>query len=214
MNPLVDDFIANAKKWQDEMALLRTYILNTGLTEELKWKQPCYTLNNKNILIISAFKEHCVVSFLKGVLLQDDHKLLTLPGENSQSVMFLKFTSLAQIKKAKATIIAYVYEAIEIEKAGLKPITKDNNSLFLVAELQNKLNNNTTLKKAFLALTPGKQRAYNMFFLAAKQVATREQRIAKSIPNILNGKGLNDCTCGLSQRMPSCDGSHKFLNKK
>jgi uncharacterized protein YdeI (YjbR/CyaY-like superfamily) len=211
MNVKVDEFLANAQNWQEEMTLLRNIVLDCGLTEELKWKQPCYTYKDTNILIISSFKSNCVLSFIKGVLLQDAASLLVSPGENSQSVRFMKFTSAEQIKNLQEPIKNYIFEALEIEKAGLKAPSVDNNNLVYPIELQQILNNDSAFKKAFETLTPGRKRAYNMFFTATKQAETRMGRIEKYYQQILSGKGINDCTCGHSKKMPTCDGSHKYL---
>ena len=213
MNPKVDKFLENISQWQTELKKLRAIVLDCGLIEELKWKQPCYTANGNNVLILANFKDYCSVSFLKGVLLQDSDKLLVAPGENSQSVRLIKFTSVQEITKLEATIKAYIYEAIEIEKAGLKVDLKKNSDLELVEELQNKLKQQPQLKTAFEALTPGRQRGYNLYFSDAKQAKTREKRIEKYTPRILDGKGIHDCVCGLTKKPPSCDGSHKYLSK-
>lgn len=210
-NPKVDGFLSNLKQWKPELEKLRTIALDSQLNEELKWGQPCYTYNNKNVIILANFKTHCAISFLKGVLLNDAEQILISPGENSQSVRFVKFTSIKEILKLEPIIKAYLYEAIEIEKLGLKVELKKPAELVLVKEFQEYLNLNAKLKTAFEALTPGRQRAYNMFFESAKQVKTRHIRINKYIPHILNGKGINDCTCGLSKKLPYCDGSHKFI---
>ncbi len=212
MNPLVDEFLANAEKWQSEMTLLRKIALDCGLTEELKWKQPCYTFNGTNLLIISAFKDHCVMSFLKGILLKDTEQLLVSPGANSQSVKFAKFTSAEQITANELQLKAYIFEAIEIEKVGLKIDKTKSTDFELVSELLQKMSEDATFKNAFEALTVGRQRAYNMFFSDAKQAETRFARIEKYRDRILKGKGMNDCVCGHSKRMPNCDGSHKNFN--
>ena len=211
MNPQVDDLIANAKMWQIEMAALRAIALDCMLDEASKWKQACYTYQGANVLIISGFKDSCFISFLKGTLLQDAEGLLVKPGENSQSAMMMKFTNIDQINSLKDTITAYIYEAIEIEKAGLKVDRVQSKDLMYCDEFASILEKNLAFKTAFEALTPGRQRAYNIFFSAAKQSATKISRIEKNIPRILNGIGLNDCTCGLSKRMPTCDGSHRNL---
>lgn len=211
MNPKVDDFISNATKWQVEMEQLRKLLLDCGLTEEFKWRNPCYSFQGNNVVLIANFKAFCALSFLKGALLQDTNEILCKPGENSQAVRFFKFTNVHQIQDLKPVIKNYIYEAIEIEKAGLKVNFKDNTALELVAELQIALAKNPALKTAFEALTPGRQRGYNLYFEAAKQPKTRETRIEKYIPKILDGKGINDCTCGHSKKMPICDGSHKYI---
>lgn len=211
MNSKVDDFINNAKKWQAEIEQLRLLLLDCGLTEEFKWRTPCYCFQGHNVVLIGCFKEYCALSFFKGTLLQDTHGILSKPGENSQAMRFFKFTNLAEIIEQKSIIKTYIYEAIEIEKAGLKVNYKSNTELELVAELQNTLAKNPDLKTAFQALTPGRQRAYNLYFSSAKQSKTRETRIENYIPRILDGKGINDCICGMSKKMPSCDGSHKYI---
>jgi len=211
MNPKVDDFINNATKWQPEIKQLRQLPLDCGLTEEFKWRMPCYCFQGNNVVLIGNFKEYCTLSFFKGILLQDSNSLLSKPGENSQSMRFFKFTNLEEIIEQQSIIKAYIYEAIEIEKAGLKVIFKSNTELELVKELQIALDKNPQLKTAFEALTPGRQRAYNLHFSEAKQSKTRETRIEKYTQRILNGKGINDCICGLSKKMPNCDGSHKYI---
>jgi uncharacterized protein YdeI (YjbR/CyaY-like superfamily) len=211
MNPKVDDFILKAEKWQNEMSTLRNIVLECGLAEELKWRQPCYSYNKSNVLIISAFKDHCVLSFLKGVLLKDTEGILVSPGENSQSVKFAKFTSMDQILKLEKTLKAYIFEAIEAEKSGIKIEKPKSTKLTFPEELHAKFNENKAFKVAFESLTPGRQRGYNMFFTAAKQSKTRIDRIEKYRERIMNGKGINDCVCGHSKKMPNCDGSHKYL---
>ncbi|MFV5702724.1 YdeI/OmpD-associated family protein [Flavobacterium sp. XS2P12] len=211
MNPKVDDFISNVKKWQPEIGQLRLLLLDCGLTEEFKWRTPCYSFQGNNVVLIGRFKEYCALSFFKGTLLQDSNGLLSKPGENSQAVRFFKFTNLQEIQELEPIIKNYIYEAIELEKAGLKVIFKSNTKLELVEELQIALDKNPSLKTAFKALTPGRQRAYNLYFSAAKQSKTRETRIENYIPRILDGKGFNDCICGMSKKMPNCDGSHKYI---
>nr|WP_314896450.1 DUF1801 domain-containing protein [uncultured Flavobacterium sp.] len=211
MNPKVDDFISNAKKWQPEIEQLRLLLLDCGLTEEFKWRTPCYSFQGNNVVLIGSFKEYCALSFFKGTLLQDSNGLLSKPGENSQAVRFFKFTNLQEIQELEPIIKNYIYEAIELEKAGLKVIFKSNAELELVEELQIALDKNSSLKTAFKALTPGRQRAYNLYFSAPKQSKTRETRIENYIPRILDGKGINDCICGMSKKMPNCDGSHKYI---
>jgi uncharacterized protein YdeI (YjbR/CyaY-like superfamily) len=211
MNPKVDDFINNAKKWSSEIAQLRLLLLDCGLTEEFKWGNPCYCFQGNNIVLIGGFKEYCALSFFKGTLLQDSNGLLSKPGENSQAVRFFKFTNLQEIQELKPIIITYIYEALEIEKAGLKVIFKSNTELELVEELEFYLDQNPSLKTAFKTLTPGRQRAYNLYFSAPKQSKTRNTRIENYIPRILDGKGFNDCICGMSKKMPNCDGSHKYI---
>ena len=214
MNTKVDDYILNAKKGLPEIKQLRELLLDCGLTEEFKWRTPCYSFKGKNVVLIGSFKEYCALSFFKGTLLQDSNGILSKPGENSQAIRFFKFRNLEEIIDQKSIIKAYVYEAIEIEKAGLKVNFKSNTELELVEELQVALDKNPTLKTAFEALTPGRQRAYNIYFSGSKQSKTRETRIEKYTERILAGKGFNDCVCGLSKKMPNCDGSHKYIREE
>lgn len=209
MNSEVDAFLERAKNWKSEMTYLRKIALDCGLTEELKWRQPCYTYNGKNIIIIGAFKEFCVYSFFKGALLQDKGKLLVKQGENVQSARVLQFTSVDQIKEIEQTIKEFTFEAIEVEKAGLQIEKKSLNDYDIPSELTEKMNEDANFKSAFESLTPGRRKAYLLHFSGAKQSATRVTRIEKYIPRILQGKGINDCVCGHSKRMPNCDGSHK-----
>lgn len=211
MNPQVETYLNQVEQWQDELQQLRSIILDCGLTEEYKWRAPVYTLNGKNIIIIGGFKEYCVLSFLKGVLLSDTENLLVKAGENSQATRVIRFTNLKDIVNNEAILKAYIFEAIEVEKAGLKvPLTASKNVVYC-DELQHKINTDNNFKKAFEALTPGRKRAYNMHFSGAKQSNTRINRIEKYAQRILDGFGINDCVCGLSKRMPNCDGSHKQL---
>jgi len=210
MNEKVGDYISKVKKWQGEIKALRAILLEFPLNEELKWGQPCYGYEQRNIIIIGSFKEYIGLSFFKGALLKDTKGLLVKPGENTQSGRLIKVKTVQEITKLKASIKSYIKEAIEVEKLGLK-IEPAKSELVLPDELLSQFKKSASFKKAFNALTPGRQRAYNMFFTAAKQAATRETRIEKYKGQIMSGKGINDCTCGLSQKMPYCDGSHKQL---
>jgi uncharacterized protein YdeI (YjbR/CyaY-like superfamily) len=209
MNPKVDEFLNEASNWQDEMKILRTIALDCGLTEEYKWKQPCYTFQKSNVAIISGFKEYCVLSFFKGSLLRDTNGILTSPGEHSQATRMIQFTNFKRVIELEPIIKAYLFEAIEIEKAGLKVKFKKTSEFAVPTELQYKLNNDVAFKRAYEALTPGRQRGYILYFSAPKQSQTRISRIEKSTQRIFDGMGLNDCVCGLSKRKPRCDGSHK-----
>lgn len=213
MNPNVDAFIHKAKKWQDELVELRAVVLSCDLNEDFKWGVPCYTFQKSNVILISGFKEYCVLSFVKGALLKDSNGILIQQTENSQSVRILRFTSVEEIKQKQALLKSYIFEAIEAEKAGLKVILKSNSELVFPEELVLKFKEDEQFKNAFQALTPGRQRAYNLFFSAPKQASTRDTRIEKYHQQILNGKGITDCTCGLTKKPPNCDGSHKFLRK-
>lgn len=212
MNPQVDEYLDRLQKWSEELQLLRAIVLECMSTETIKWGVPCYMHQEVNILILGSYKDFCCISFFKGVLMSDPHGILTSPGENSQSVKMVKFTSLQEIVKLKPILKEYIYEAIEVENMGLKVETKKLSDLVFADELIQVLSQDSVFKTAFEALTPGRQRAYNLFFTAAKQSATRLSRIEKYRQQILDGKGINDCTCGLSKRMPTCDGSHKFKN--
>jgi uncharacterized protein YdeI (YjbR/CyaY-like superfamily) len=192
MNPKVDFYFARANKWQQELEQLRKIILKCGLAEELKWGVPCYTFQNTNIVLIHDFKEYCAVLFFKGALLKDTHGILVQQSKNVQAARQVRFTNVQEIKKNESILKAYIYEAIEVEKAGLKVPLKKTEQYAIPVEFQNKLDELPKLKAAFKALTPGRQRAYLLHFSAPKQTKTREARVEKSIEAILNGKGLND----------------------
>jgi len=192
MNPKVDFFFDKAEKWQAEFKQLRTIILDCGLTEELKWGQPCYTFQDSNIVLMHGFKEYCALLFFKGALLNDANDILIQQTENVQSARQIRFTNAKEIVKLKNILKAYIYEAIEVEKAGLKVKLKKTSDFRVPEEFQKKLDKNRALKEAFDALTPGRQRAYIFHFSQPKQSKTREARVEKYIPQILDGKGLND----------------------
>ncbi len=192
MNPKVDFFFDKASKWQKEYEKLRTIILDCGLTEELKWGNPCYTFQDNNIILIHGFKEYCAVLFFKGALLSDANKILIQQTENVQSARQVRFTNVKEIVEMEKILKAYIYEAIEVEKAGLKVKLKKTSEFKIPEEFQNKLNKKPALKKAFEALTPGRQRAYIFHFSQPKLPKTREARVEKNIPRILDGKGLDD----------------------
>lgn len=191
MNPKVD-FYFNKGKWQKEIERLRIIVLDCGLTEELKWGCPCYTFEERNIVLIHVFKEYSALLFFKGALLNDPHGLLIQQTQNVQSARQIRFTNLKEIVKIASVIKAYIYEAIEVEKSGLKVTLKETKDFSIPPEFQKKSDQTPALKTAFDALTPGRQRAYIFYFSQAKQSKTRESRIEKSIPKILMGKGLND----------------------
>ena len=192
MNPKVDVFISKAQKWQKEFDKLRMIILDCQLTEELKWGVPCYTFQKGNIVLIHGFKEYCAILFFKGALLHDAHSILIQQTENVQAGRQIRFTNVREIVEVELILKAYIYEAIEVEKAGLKIDFKKDIEIIFPEEFQNKLDENPSLKTAFEALTPGRQRAYNLYFSEPKQSKTKASRIEKCIPQILNGKGLND----------------------
>jgi uncharacterized protein YdeI (YjbR/CyaY-like superfamily) len=187
----VDQYLSTVDKWQDELSTLRTIILECGLIEELKWGTPCYSWQDANIVIIGGLKDCCVLSFFKGSLLENANGLLEKPGENTRTVRLIRFTNVREIAKLVSTLKAYIYEAIEVERAGVKVKLKKNPEP-IPEEFQNKLGEIPALKTAFYALTPGRQRAYILYFSAPKQSKTREARIKKCMPKILHGKGLND----------------------
>ncbi len=211
MNQQVDTYLSKVKKWHTELEILRNIILECGLIEELKWGVPCYTFQKNNIILLGEFKEYCVLSFVKGALLSDSEGILVQQTENSQAVRIIKFTNSIEIVGMKAILKAYIYEAIEVEKTGLKVAYKTTAEFAFPEELQNKLDTHPIFKTAFEALTPGRQRGYLLHFAEPKQAKTRESRIENCTQRILSGKGLNDCICGLSKRLPNCDGSHKFI---
>ena len=187
----VDQYLSTVDKWQDELSTLRTIILECGLIEELKWGTPCYSWQDANIVIIGGLKDCCVLSFFKGSLLDNANGLLEKPGENTRTVRLIRFTNVREISKLAAALKAYIYEAIEVERAGLKVHFKKAPEP-IPEEFQKKLDKTPALKKAFFALTPSRQRAYILYFSGAKQSRTRESRVEKCIPQILKGKGMNE----------------------
>lgn len=206
MNPKVDIYFAagcgrcplgntpdcKVNKWRGELEMLREIILDCGLKEELKWGVPVYTFEKNNILLIGAFKEYCVISFFKGALLKDAGGILIKPGENTQAGRVIRFTAVREIIELEPVLKAYIHEAVEVEKAGLKVEFKKTSEFTIPEEFQNKLDENPALKTAFDALTPGRRRGYLLYFSAPKQSKTRESRVERQMPQILIGKGLND----------------------
>ena len=192
MNVKVDDFLGREKKWPEEFKKLREIILDCHLTEELKWGQPCYTLEGKNIVLMHGFKEYCALLFMKGSLLKDPKGILIQQTENVQAARQIRFTGVQEIVKLEKTLKAYIQEAIEVEKSGLKVELKKTADYAMPIEFKDELDRQPALKAAFEALTPGRQRGYLYFFSQPKQAATRESRIEKCIPKILEGLGLDD----------------------
>jgi uncharacterized protein YdeI (YjbR/CyaY-like superfamily) len=192
MNPRVDFFFDKASKWQKEYEKLRTVVLDCGLNEELKWGCPCYTSQGSNIVLIHGFKDYCALLFFKGALLNDPAGILIQQTKNVQSARQIRFTNFREIAKMEKTLKAYIYEAIEVERAGLKVKLKKTDDFTIPEEFQKKLEKRPALKKAFSALTPGRQRQYIFYFSQPKQSKTRESRVEKYIPQILDGRGLND----------------------
>lgn len=192
MNPKVDFFFNKESKWQKEYQKLRDIALATGLQEELKWGCPCYTYQNTNVVLIHGFKDYCALLFHKGALLKDTDGLLIQQTEHVQAARQIRFTNLKDISKLEKILKTYIHQAIEVEKAGLKVVMKKTTEFAIPEEFENQLKKSKDLKKAFEALTPGRQRAYLLYFSSAKQAKTRASRIEKYIPQILSGKGLDD----------------------
>jgi uncharacterized protein YdeI (YjbR/CyaY-like superfamily) len=192
MDPKVDAYLIKAKKWQEEFKKLRMILLDCQLTEELKWGVPCYTFQKNNIVLIHGFKEYCALLFIKGALLNDAQGILIQQTENVQAGRQIRFTHAREIVEMESILKAYTYEAIEVEKAGLEVKFTKNTEFIIPEEIQNKFDKIPSLKTAFDALTPGRQRAYILYISAPKQSKTRESRVEKCMQQILNGKGLND----------------------
>jgi len=192
MNPKVEFYFNKAKRWQEELEKLRMIVLDCGLTEELKWGVPCYTFQKRNVVLIHVFKEYCALLFFKGALLDDPNGILIQQTKNVQAARQIRFTNIRSIIKMKPILKAYIREAIEVEKAGLKVDFRKTTDFNIPEEFQSKLDKIHALKSAFDALTPGRQRAYILHFSAPKQSRTREARVEKCMQQILNGKGLND----------------------
>jgi uncharacterized protein YdeI (YjbR/CyaY-like superfamily) len=192
MNPKVDLYLSKVKKWHAEIDTLRAIVRACPLTEKLKWGHPCYTVDGANVVLIHGFKEYCALLFFKGALLKDDKNILITQTENVQAARQIRFTSLADITKIAPVLTSYIDEAIAVEKAGLKVPFKKTAEFTVPEEFQQRLDAMPALKKAFDALTPGRQRAYILYFSDAKQAKTRESRIDKCMPQILDGKGLKE----------------------
>ena len=192
MNPQVDAFLTKAKKWQQEFKTLRRILLACPLTEELKWGKPCYSFQKSNVVIVQGFKDYCALLFCKGAVLKDPRSILIQQTENVQAARQVRFTNVRDIVKMENILKAYIHEAIEVEKAGLKVNYKRTSEFKIPEEFRNRLNESPALKTAFDALTPGRQRGYLLHFSSAKQSKTRASRIEKCVKQILNGKGLDD----------------------
>lgn len=205
----VDDYYDGLETWQDELRELRRIVLDLGLTEALKWRQPCYADNGSNVLILSCFKDAATVNFFKGSLLSDPAKVLVVPGENTVGGRFMRFTSVADIRKHEARIRAYVAEAVENERAGKTVDRSKRKELDNPEEMDAIFNDDPAFATAWDALTPGRQRGFLLQFTAAKRSATRTSRVLAARERVMAGKGPNDCICGHSKKMPRCDGSHK-----
>ena len=192
MKPTVEELIEKSKNWREELTKLRSIVLSCGLTEEVKWYQPCYSFNGTNLIILGSFKEFCTLSFFKGVLLKDEKKILEFPGKNTQSAKIVKFTNIQQINDLEGALKDYIKEMIELEKSGAKVTFKKIEEQKLPEELEEIFKLDKDFENAFKALTPGRQRAYLLHFSSAKQSSTRIARIEKAKPQIFAGKGLND----------------------
>ncbi len=192
MKPTVEELIAKNKNWKEELTKLRSIVLSCGLTEEVKWYQPCYSYNGKNLIILGSFKEYCGMNFFKGVLLKDEKKILQKIGENTQSAKIIKFTNVQQINDLEGALKDYIKEMIELEKSGAKVTFKKIEEQKIPEELEEFFNQDKNFENAFKTLTPGRQRAYLLHFSSAKQSTTRIARIERAKPQIFAGKGLND----------------------
>ena len=208
MNPEVNELFKDAPRWNPELNFLRALMLQAPLVEEVKWGQPCYSHEGRNIAILGGFKNYFVLSLMKGALIPDPQELLSKPGPNSVEGRWMKFTSMAGVEAAAPYVLDYLLAAIEAEQQGLR-IDKPANEFEVPPELESAYEVTPGLREAFEALSVGRQRAYLMFFTAAKQSATVSARIEKFTTRILRKKGMNDCVCGHSKKMPGCDGSHK-----
>jgi uncharacterized protein YdeI (YjbR/CyaY-like superfamily) len=214
MSSINDAFFQKPQRWQPELLALRTILISEPLQESIKWGKPCYSWEDKNIVILGPFKNFVTLGFFKGALLSDTLELLVKPGEHTQAGRQLRFESVEDIKQKEVTIRQYLQQAIQIEQKGIEFVPTELNSGIFPEEWASRLAATPALAKAFSQLTPGRQRAYQIYFSAPQQAATRERRIDKMVPLILSGKGINDCTCGLSKKMPYCDGSHKQLRNQ
>lgn len=213
MNEEVNKYLYGLKKWKTELTKLHEIILECGLKEEFKWMHPCYTDNGKNIVLIHGFKDYCAILFHKGVLLKDFENLLVQQTKNVQSARQIRFTDIPEINALESTIKEYIKEAIRIEKSGKKIEKKKTSDFNTSKELEQTFKKNPDFKKAFENLTTGRKRGYLLHFDQPKQSKTKTSRIEKNMERIMDGYGLNDCVCGLSKRKPTCDGSHKKLEK-
>lgn len=213
MNLEVEKYFDNHSYWKNELSTLRKIVINCGLTEAFKWKNPCYLDKGKNIVLIHVFKDYCAILFFKGVLLKDFKNILIQQTENIQAARQLRFKNIAEIIELETVIKQYIYEAIEVERVGLKVNKKITSDYEIPIELTQKFEENSDFENAFNKLTEGRKRGYLLHFNKAKHSKTRTARIEKNANRIFKGQGLNDCTCGLTKRKPNCDGSHKQLKE-
>lgn len=211
-DPTISAYFENLTHWKKELSALRKLVLAAGLTEECKWKHPCYTLAGANLIMLGDFKGFCSISFFQGALLNDPKGYLQKGGEHTQTSRILRFTNLEEIKEQISVIQTFIQDSIKLQESGLKPKKQAPPVIPHPVELIQAFKNNSAFKKAFSALTPGRQRDYLILFTGSEESATRAARIERATDRILKGYGRNDCTCGLSKRLPQCDGSHKQLN--
>lgn len=213
MNSNTDSYFQQLQQWKEELLALRTLLLSIPLQESIKWGHACYSHADKNIVILQPFKNYLALGFFKGASISDTYKLLVKPGKYTQAGRQLRIESVADIQQKEPAIRQYLQQAILIEQKGIELPSSESPTDIFPEEWATRLAARPALAKAFNQLTPGRQRAYQIYFSAPQQSATRERRIDKMIPLIMSGKGINDCTCGLSNKMPYCDGSHKQLQK-
>jgi uncharacterized protein YdeI (YjbR/CyaY-like superfamily) len=209
-NPKVDEYINKSMKCRQELSALRTIVLDCELAEELKWRAPCYTFDGKNVVLVGRLKECCTLSFPKGALLKDTKGILSKPGQNTRAARVIRFSSVDEMDELKTVLKSYLREAVALERSGKKIEFKTDQELGFPDELLARFEEDVVFKAAFEALTPGRQRGYVLHFSGAKQSKTRASRIESCEPKILAKKGFHDCVCGLSKKMPTCDGSHKY----
>ena len=210
-HPRVDDYLSVSPQWREELVHLRTILLDSPLDEDFKWRNPCYTYRGRNVSMLGRFKDYCALTFFQGALLKDPAGILRKPGENTRAGRLVAFTGMRNITELEPTLKAYLHEAVELERAGKKVDLSQDQTTQYPDELTRKFDDDPALQSAFFSLTPGRQRGYLLHFSGAKQSGTRTARIEKFAARIMDGKGMNDCTCGLSRRMPACDGSHRAL---
>lgn len=208
----VEAWFEERDRWRNELFLLREIVKDLPLEETFKWRQPCYTYGGQNVLMVNLLKRAAIVSFFKGALLEDPTGELESPGENSRHVRYLSFRSLGEVEEKREILMSFVQQAIKLSRSGAK-VEAPSAEIEYCEELEQALKADATFRSAFEALTPGRRRAYHLHFSGAKQAQTRSDRIERYRSRIVEGKGLHDCVCGLSQRMPNCDGSHKKLSQ-
>ena len=210
-HPEVDAYIQSLTRWKEEITALREIVLSCGLVEEWKWRQPCYSDQGVNLVMLGCYKDGSVISFLKGATLSDPEGILQKPGEHTRMGRVIRFTGISEILKMSGMIKDFVQESIRQGKMDEKMMVEVTPAMEIPKELQSRFDTDPDFQQAFFHLSPGRQRGYLIFFTTSKQTATRAGRIEKYKSRIMSGKGINDCTCGLSKKMPGCDGSHRML---